>query len=81
MGEVMPPLITSAIYSTEDFPKAYGYVQSGMQLGMTIGSLFAAGIAGLTGSYTYSWIKLMVLAVFIGVLWVGAYKNAQKYIA
>ena len=80
IGTLMPPLITSAIYSTEDFPIAYGYVQSGMQLGMTIGSLFAAGIADLTGSYTYSWITLMILAVFIGVLWVSAYKNAQKYI-
>lgn len=80
IGTVMPPLITSAIYSTEDFPKAYGYVQSGMQFGMTVGSLFAAGIADLTGSYNYSWATLMVLAVFIAVLWVSAYKSSQKYI-
>ena len=51
-----------------------------MTLGMTLASLFTAGIADFTGSYTYSWITLMILAVVVAVLWISAYKNAQKYI-
>jgi len=80
IGTVLIPLVTSAIYSSEQYSEAYGYVNSGMQLGMTIGSLFAAGIADLTGSYLYSWGILLVFAVFIAVLWVSSYRNAQKYI-
>lgn len=80
IGSVMPPLITSAIYSNEQYSDAYGYVNSGMTLGMTLASLFTAGIADFTGSYTYSWITLMILAVVVAVLWISAYKNAQKYI-
>lgn len=78
IGTVSPPLITSAIYSPANFPKAYGYVQSGVQLGMTVGSLVAASIADLTGSYNYSWIVLAAASVLVAVSWVGAYRNAQK---
>lgn len=80
IGTVLPPLITSAIYSTEQYSDAYGYVNSGMTLGMTFASLFTAGIADFSGSYTYAWIVLMLLAVVVAVLWTSAYKNAQKYI-
>lgn len=48
IGTVLPPLITSAIYPAEQYSLAYGYVNSGIQLGMTVGSLFAASIADLT---------------------------------
>lgn len=81
IGTVLPPLITSAIYPAEQYSKAYGYVQSGVQLGLTVGSLFAAGIADATGSYNYAWIVIAILTILIAVMWVGSYRNAQKYIA
>lgn len=80
VGTVAPPLITSAIYSSKNYPKAYGYVQSGVQLGLTFGSLFAASIADFTGSYNVAWGTLSVLSAILAVAWIGAYRNAQKYI-
>lgn len=78
VGTVAPPLITAAIYAPKDFPKAYGYLQSAVLLGMTAGSLFAAGVADMTGSYNYAWVSLAIASILIGVSWVGAYKSAQK---
>lgn len=80
IGTVSPPLITSAIYSADDFPKAYGYVQSGVQLGMTVGSLVAASIADFTGTYTVSWIVLAIASALVAVSWVSAYATAKKSI-
>ena len=80
VGTVAPPLITSAIYSSKNYPKAYGYVQSGVQLGLTFGSLFAAAIADFTGSYNFAWGTLSILSAILAVSWIGAYRNAQKYI-
>ncbi|MGP6147338.1 MFS transporter [Jeotgalibaca sp. A122] len=77
MGTVAPPLITSAIFSKDDFPKAYGYVQSALQLGMTVGSLVAASIADFTGNYAASWITLMTVSALVAVMWVGAYRNVK----
>lgn len=81
IATILPPLLTSSIYSSDQFSKAYGYVNSGMQLGMTLGSLFTAGIADLTGSYNYSWGILAIFSALVAVLWIGSYKNAQKYIS
>lgn len=80
IGTVLPPLITSAIYPAKQYSLAYGYVNSGVQLGMTVGSLFAAGIADFTGSYNYSWAAILILSILVAVLWVSSYKNAEKYI-
>lgn len=80
IGTVSPPLVTASIYSTNNFPKAYGLVQSGVQLGMTFGSLFAAGIADLTGTYNVSWLILAIGALFIAVTWVGSYRNSRQYV-
>ena len=77
IGTVLPPLITSEIYSDKNYSLVYGYVNSGVQLGMTIGSLYAAGVADFTGSYNYSWMSIIVFSILIGVLWVTAYKKAQ----
>lgn len=79
IGTVLPPMMTSAIYSNEQYSVAYSYVNSGVQLGMTIGSVFAAGIADFTGSYNYSWMALMIISGLIAVLWIGSYKNSEKY--
>lgn len=80
IGTVTPPLITSAIYSSNNYSRAYGYVQSGIQLGLTTGSLVAASIADFTGTYTISWAVLMGASILVAVTWIGAYRNAQKYI-
>lgn len=80
VGTVAPPLITSAIYSSKNYPKAYGYVQSGVQLGLTFGSLFAAAIADFTGSYNFAWGTFSVLSAVLAAVWIAAYRNAQKYI-
>ena len=80
IGTVSPPLITSAIYSADDFPKAYGYVQSGVQLGMTAGSLVAASIADLTGTYTVSWVVLAIASALVAVSWVASYRTSQKQV-
>lgn len=79
IGTVLPPLMASAIFTSEDYPKAYGYMQSALMLGMTSGSLLAATIADLSGSYNYSWLTLAILSVLMGVLWVGAYQRSQKF--
>lgn len=78
IGTVLPPLITSAMYTDESYPVAYGYVNSGVQFGMTIGSLFAAGIADLTGSYNYSWMIAIVLSLLTAILWISAYRKSQQ---
>lgn len=79
IGTVLPPLITSAIYSTDQYSTAYGYVNSGLQFGMTVGSLLAAGIADLTGSYNVSWIVITILSISTGLSWIAAYRNSKKY--
>jgi len=78
IGTVAPPLLTSSIYSNENYPKAYGYIQSGVQLGMTFGSLMAAGIADVA-SFSVSWIVFSVISALIAVAWIGAYQNSRKY--
>lgn len=80
IGTVLPPLITSSIYSTENYAKAYGFVQSGVNLGMALGSLFAASIADFSGSYNYSWITLIVVCAVMGVLWISANYSSQKHL-
>lgn len=80
IGTVSPPLITSVIYSEENYAKGYGYVTSGSNLGLMLGSLVAAGIADLTGTYTYSWIALAVFSIATGTLWVSAYISSRKYV-
>lgn len=44
---------------------------------MTIGSLYAAGVADFTGSYNYSWMSIIVFSILIGFMWVSAYKKSQ----
>ena len=78
ISTVLVPLITSEIYSEESYSIAYGYMNSGVQLGMTIGSLYAAGVADFTGSYQYSWISIILFSILVGILWVSAYKKSVK---
>lgn len=79
IGTIVTPLITTAMYSGADYAKAYGFVASGNNLGLMLGSLTAATIADATGSYLYSWIVMSIIAALTGVLWIGAYLTSQKY--
>lgn len=78
IGTVAPPLITAAIYDADEFPIAYGYLQSALKIGMTVGSLFAAAIADLTGTYTATWIAMAAASAIFALAWVGAYRYAPK---
>lgn len=79
VGTVSNPLMTSSIFSNESYGEAYGYVQSAFQVGMSLGSLVAASLADLTGSYTVSWIVMTAVSILTLVSWASAYKMSHKY--
>lgn len=79
MGTVIPPLVTSSIYNREMYGEAYGFVQSGMQIGAAIGPLFVSFIFDRLASYYIAWIVNIVLAILTGVLWYIAHQRAKKY--
>ncbi|KAA9234155.1 MFS transporter [Aerococcus mictus] len=79
IGTVLPPLMTSSIFNADDYPKAYGIVQSALMLGMTSGSLLAATLADVSGTYQTAWVFLAVLSALIAVFWIAAHKQAEKY--
>lgn len=78
IGTVMPPLITADIYASNNYGKAYGFMQSGIQLGMTVGSLIAATIAD-SMSYPTAWIAIAVLTALGGISWIYASISSKKY--
>lgn len=79
MGTVIPPLVTSSIYNREMYGEAYGFVQSGMQIGAAIGPLFVSFIFDRSASYYIAWIVNIILAILTGVLWYIAHQRAKKY--
>ena len=79
IGSVSPPLMTSSIFSTEQYGEVYGYVTSAMQIGMSVGSLLVASVYDKTGSYHKAWILLLVLTVGTLISWIGAYYQSRKY--
>lgn len=79
IGTVLPPLITASMVSNQHYSTIYGYVQSGVQLGMATGSLLVAFIAD-TFSYNHSWLVMMGVSIIIAVLWMLAYSQSRKYI-
>lgn len=79
IGSVSPPLVTSSIFSTEQYGEVYGYVSSAMQVGMSVGSLLVASIYDKTGSYQIAWLLLLVLTVGTLLSWIGAYYQSRKY--
>lgn len=79
-GTILNPLITAAIYSPADYAKVYGFVQSGMQLGMTTGSLIAAGIIQATGLYELAWITIAIISALAGIFWYLAYKLSRRFV-
>lgn len=79
IGTVSPPLVVGAIYGAEKYGEAYGIANSATQIGLSIGSLFVAGIYDLAGSYTMAWILLLVLCGATLLSWVAAYGTSRKY--
>lgn len=80
VGTVAPPLITSAIYAPTNYSRAYGFVQSAVQLGMTLGSLVAATIADIS-SYGTAWIVMAIISALAGLIWVSAVATAKQFSA
>ncbi|MGY3767125.1 MFS transporter [Vagococcus vulneris] len=79
IGTVSPPLVTSSIFSKEQYGEAYGYTSSAMQAGMSIGSLFVAIIYDNTGSYQTAWIILIVLTILTLTCWISSFLQSRKY--
>lgn len=80
IGTVMGPLITSAIFSGRDYSQAYGYLQSGLNTGMALGSVLAATVADLAGTYDAAWYVLLFISLAMGIFWLGAYRQSRQYI-
>lgn len=76
---VLAPLLTSAIFPSNEYSAAYGFVQSGAQFGMAAGSFAVASIADLSGGYSLSWVVMMVLCAVAGICWYGSVTSAKKY--
>ncbi|XJS11172.1 MFS transporter [Aerococcaceae bacterium WGS1372] len=76
---VLAPLLTNAIFPSNEYSEAYGFVQSGSQFGMAAGSFAVASIADLSGGYSLSWIIMMILCVVAGLCWYFAISRAKKY--
>ena len=79
IGSVNPPLVVSAIYGGENFPKVFGLVNSLIQAGMAIGGLVIATIYDASQSYNTAWILLLVLTIATMVCWIASYKMSRKY--
>lgn len=79
MGAVMPPLVTASIFNKEVYGESYGFVTSGVQVGVAIGPLLVPFIFDRTGSYNIAWIINIFFSLLIGVFWLFAVNGAKKY--
>lgn len=79
LGSVIPPLITSTIYNRDVYGEAYGFVQSGVQIGAAFGPLIVSYIFDRQGSYTLAWILNIAFVLLTGLFWFLAHKSAKKY--
>ncbi|MGX7092191.1 MFS transporter [Hutsoniella sourekii] len=76
-GTVLPPIVTSCIYSNDRYPEAYGYVTSATQIGTAIGPLIVPLIFDLTGHYNPAWILMTAITIAAAVFWFLAYQRAS----
>lgn len=76
-GTVLAPLLISAIFPAQTYPRVFGLVNQFLFLGMMFGSLMAASIAEAT-SYTLAWYIFVAVSLAIIALWGGAYLLAKK---
>ncbi len=79
VGNVIPPLVTSAIVGADKYSEAYGYVNSAIQIGLSFGSLLVASIFDKTGSYRTAWIIMIGLTAVTMFGWIISYNRSLKY--
>lgn len=79
-GTVLLPLVPAAIYSPKDYGRAYGFVQSAKQVGMTTGSVITAAIIQATGGHQSAWLFLGSVSLLAGVFWWLALVESQKFV-
>lgn len=79
LGAVAPPLLIGSIFKGENYSVAYGYVNSFMQAGMSIGALFVSVLADIFHTYTIAWIILFIFTILTGILWIAGYKQSKKF--
>ncbi|AMB99518.1 hypothetical protein AWM75_05685 [Aerococcus urinaehominis] len=77
-GTVLPPIVTSTIYSNKRYGEAYGYVTSSTQIGTAIGPLLVPLIYDTTGSYAGGWWINIIFAVAGAIFWYLAYQFASN---
>lgn len=78
IGAVLPPLVVADVYSPKNYGTAYGYTQSALTLGMTVGSLFAAGIADVA-SFEAAWVVVSILTIIGAMLWIYSSVTSKKF--
>lgn len=79
IGAVLPPLVTSSIFSKDVYGEAYGFVQSAMQVGAAIGPLLVSILFEKTGTYNYGWLINIAFALLTGTFWIIAHRLAVPF--
>lgn len=79
IGNVLPPLITSEVFGKDKYGDMYGYVNSTLQIGLSLGSLTVASLLDISGTYKTAWIFMTVAAVITVFSWILSYKLSSKY--
>lgn len=77
-GTVLPPILTAAIYDTNRYGEAYGYVTSTTQMGTAVGPLIVPLFFDNMGTYAPAWVMMFVLAVMGLILWTISFQSAKK---
>lgn len=78
IGTVLPPLLTVSVFGRNNYSCTYGLVNSGAQAGLTCGSLLAAGVYDVVGSYTPVWIVFCGLSFVTLACWVAALRGGRR---
>lgn len=79
LGAVVPPLLIGAIFKGENYSVAYGYVNSMMQAGMSLGAMFVSMLADKFNTYTVAWFILLVFTIVACALWILGYQKSKSY--
>ncbi len=79
IGNVVPPLVTAEVVGADKYGDLYGYVNSTLQIGLSLGSLTVASILDKTGSYKLAWTVMLVATVITIITWIFSYASSKKY--
>ncbi len=78
IGTVTPPLLTAEVFGKENYSRAYGFVNSFTQVGLSLGSLAVASVYDASGSYQAAWVILLGLTGVTLACWVGSVLLARR---